>query len=604
MQRLTKIVGKLAFMCTALLFFTGVPFAQESRDSRLQYLHKQSAYYASLGRYADAIDYRERVRGIDPKNAYNLWYLADYHTKLGDWERAHSIVREVVDDYADSSDKTIPLDRWLHLSGLTLTRLGQLDDAFAAINRSLSINPDNFLTECTLDEIIFRNAVKRAPITQQKLEEFAEYQESLVYLDVWVPEEETSYSLSGFMYGNNEIVTTWHGYSRNTDLEITVILNNGRRYPLRSFKRGDPFADYAVFKVNIPERDFVPLPVAKEAPEVDDFIYIPINSIWASRLGQPGVKGKVRFSEDRHYAKAIFVDAPASPGMSGSPALNADGELVGFLTGGDRVSHHCLNQRVLVQVSPISSFSGKSTRRKVKKVSKWLEEDYSPAVDHLWRDAIEAIEKSDEDKATAILVDYTGTWPKDYRAWLALAYVQASTGDLDALAQSLEQVFALKENFAYARPNEWLGEIMLAQGNYEAAADYFNRALEIVGCAPELRLKISKAYMSAGLERDAMGEAIVTINENPEFGLAYLLLGEFQFNKGETGAAKRLFEMGLEKFDPLATDSAIAKTHYYLGSIALSQNDESTAAKHLKELQARGATDLEAELRQIIAEGL
>lgn len=92
---------------------------------------------------------------------------------------------------------------------------------------------------------------------------------------------------------------------------------------------------------------------------------------------------------------------------------------------------------------------------------------------------------SDASNKEAAYMTYTGKFPNDWKGWNNLAAAQASQGKLSEAKTNLEKVLSLKNDNHVALNN--LGVLALADGDLDAAWDYFERA-ENAGCkSPKLQ---------------------------------------------------------------------------------------------------------------------
>ncbi len=529
--------------------------------------------------FVGAIDCREQVRALESENALNLCWLASYYTEIEDWQKALDIGYEGLEVHGSKPDQRIGLDHYWYLIGRCLSRLGRIEEGFQATRRSLGLNPKNLGAAYTLDELLFRKWFTNHPVPAEERQRFATYQASMVYLEFHYPDNER-FSQSGFLFDGFKMFTTWHDFTVVSEgADLTVLLPDGKKYPLYQhvqnakakngynfFAYGDRFGDFAAFDIAVDPEGLYQLESTTIRPDVGDTVFIPLNNTWSSRLDQSVIKGRILSLEQRGPAEVFYIEGPGSSGLSGSPVLNSDGKLVGILTGGDRVSHHCLEQRIPARATLLVDDPGKNEKTQSRELPKWLLAYQPAAIDEL-KKSIQELEEGEVEGAITRLRNYTDLWPKDYSGWLALALAQSKAGRSDEVEESLEEVFAIQTEFPEARTYEWLGEIMMAQGEYAAAIGYFRDLLAIVGCAPEIRLEIIASYVASEQRDEAIDEAHALVAERPEFAPGYLKLGQLYFEKGDFAKAKIHLESGLTQALKPPDDPEILNARRLLASL-------------------------------------
>ncbi len=150
---------------------------------------------------------------------------------------------------------------------------------------------------------------------------------------------------------------------------------------------------------------------------------------------------------------------------------------------------------------------------------------------------------SDDASKEAAYATYTSKYPTDWKGWNNLASAQAKQGKLSEAKTNLEKVLSLKADNHVALNN--LGVLALADGDLDAAWDYFERA-ENAGCkSPKLQynkgvISIKRAnysdavdYFKADSFNKALAQTLAGDNDiavstldnlgSSEYGLFYYL---------------------------------------------------------------------------------
>jgi len=129
------------------------------------------------------------------------------------------------------------------------------------------------------------------------------------------------------------VVTADHTLERDDDLSVQT--GDGRSLNATLVGR-DPASDLALLRV--PDLNGVDFPVAPAAPRVGA-LALAVTRSWqgraTARLGiVSGVSGTIRYGRGSRLDNVILPDIGLSRGLSGSPLVNAQGELLGIVTTG------------------------------------------------------------------------------------------------------------------------------------------------------------------------------------------------------------------------------------------------------------------------------
>ncbi len=133
---------------------------------------------------------------------------------------------------------------------------------------------------------------------------------------------------SGFFIDKNIIITNYHVLKGASSAEIKTA--NGKSYPVKEIIAEDKDCDILMFKVDIPAIEVRILPISKTIPEVGERIIVIGNPEGLETSVSEGIVSAVR--EVSPYGKIIQTTAPISPGSSGGPALNLNGQVIGIIS--------------------------------------------------------------------------------------------------------------------------------------------------------------------------------------------------------------------------------------------------------------------------------
>ena len=128
----------------------------------------------------------------------------------------------------------------------------------------------------------------------------------------------------GLGVSNHHVIEGGHSWKVQTCSE-----NESRTYEITSIVMENAEADYAVFKVGH-QQTFSYLPIAKESPRQGQEIIVYGHPRGLECTLTTGTISAVR--TDQRKNDEIQIEAPISPGSSGSPVVNQKGEVIGIAT--------------------------------------------------------------------------------------------------------------------------------------------------------------------------------------------------------------------------------------------------------------------------------
>jgi len=132
---------------------------------------------------------------------------------------------------------------------------------------------------------------------------------------------------SGFFISQNgDVITNYHVIQGASSAEIKT--SDGKTYLITYIVAGDEQNDIIRLSVNIPSQYVYPLSLSKTIPEVGERIFVYGSPLGLENTVSDGIVSAIRDIPD--YGRIIQITAPISPGSSGSPVLNLQGEVIGI----------------------------------------------------------------------------------------------------------------------------------------------------------------------------------------------------------------------------------------------------------------------------------
>src|SRR5712691_10109220 len=151
---------------------------------------------------------------------------------------------------------------------------------------------------------------------------------------------------SGFFIATNRVVTNRHVIEGAYRAEIH--LSNGNTYPVKGVLAVDGEGDIALLQVEVPASLVSPLMVVRTSPQEGEGIVVIGNPFGFEGSVSNGIVSAVR--DIPNYGRIIQITAPISPGSSGSPVVNIQGQVIGVatlqITGGQSVNFAIPSERI------------------------------------------------------------------------------------------------------------------------------------------------------------------------------------------------------------------------------------------------------------------
>ena len=178
-----------------------------------------------------------------------------------------------------------------------------------------------------------------------------------------------------FLSQSGDVITNYHVIQGASSAEIKTA--DEKIYPITDIVAGDEQCDLICLSVNIPSQFVYPLSLSKTIPEVGERIFVYGSPLGLENTVSDGIVSAIRDVPD--YGRIIQITAPISPGSSGSPVLNMQGEVIGiasfqsiegqnlnFAIPSERISSFILNQENKISISK-EDFGRESQTKKIQK---------------------------------------------------------------------------------------------------------------------------------------------------------------------------------------------------------------------------------------------
>src|SRR5882672_10103418 len=151
---------------------------------------------------------------------------------------------------------------------------------------------------------------------------------------------------SGFFIDVDRIVTNRHVIEGAYRAEVH--LNSGNAYQVKSVAAVDAEGDLALLKIDAPRNLIRPLSLDRTSPQEGESVVVIGNPFGLEGSVTNGIVSAVR--DIPGFGRIIQITAPISPGSSGSPVVNMQGQVIGVatlqITGGQSVNFAIPSERI------------------------------------------------------------------------------------------------------------------------------------------------------------------------------------------------------------------------------------------------------------------
>ena len=400
---------------------------------------------------------------------------------------------------------------------------------------------------------------------------------------------------SGFFIDVDRVVTNRHVIDNAFRAEVHSY--NGSVYQVKGVIAVDAEGDLALLRVDAPPNQVRPLLLDKTSPQEGESVVVIGNPLGLEGSVTNGIVSAVR--DIPTFGRIIQITAPISPGSSGSPVVNMQGQVIGVatlqITGGQSVNFAIPSERIsqlqggtLLSLSDLVATSGRNKRAKAVQAFRdglsFLSKDdcenalpyFEKAVEsdvnyaEAWAqagfcreklgrhgEAIEASKRAVSLRPSAesyFNIGLASYYLKNYReaaenyrqairidpynaadAHYALGLVYRDWGRPEEEIQAYKQAIKLKPDYASAY--ERLGSRYLKSKKYPEAIETFKQLVALKPGDANVPNNMGEAYLGMNLMSDAVAAFRQAIQLKPDFGKAYYNLGRSLLAMGNRDGA-------------------------------------------------------------------
>ncbi|MGA9995351.1 MAG: tetratricopeptide repeat protein [Pyrinomonadaceae bacterium] len=401
---------------------------------------------------------------------------------------------------------------------------------------------------------------------------------------------------SGFFISPNRVVTNRHVIEGA--YKADVHLSNGNIYNVKGVLGVDGEGDIALLEVDVPPAAPVtPLTVVRITPQEGESVVVIGNPFGLEGSVSNGIVSAVR--DIPNFGRIIQITAPISPGSSGSPVVNMQGQVIGVatlqLTDGQSLNFAVPSERITqLQAGAITQLGDlvASTKRNKRAAA---EKFYMQGLGQLSRD--------DWSKALPYFEKAVEADPDYAEAWYQTGYCNGMLGRHAEALKASKQVIRLRPDWPESYVN--LGHAYAHLGQYQESADSYKQALRLDPYNADVYYALGLTYGKWKRVDEEIQAYKRAINLKPDHAGAYERLGQVYLSRAKykdavesyeqlklirPGDAKVFNNLGeallkLNKFDEgiealkqaLRLKPDFATAYYNLGVAYLSRGDRDSA---------------------------
>src|SRR5438445_3699092 len=198
---------------------------------------------------------------------------------------------------------------------------------------------------------------------------------------------------SGFFIDVDRVVTNRHVIEGAYRAEVHSY--NGNSYQVKNVLAVDAEGDLALLKIDVPPNLARPLSLDRTSPQEGESIVVIGNPFGLEGSVTNGIVSAVR--DIPGFGRIIQITAPISPGSSGSPVVNMQGQVIGVatlqITGGQSVNFAIPSERI-AQLDRSAQTQGSQTLSLAELVSATSRNKRARAVE-FFRDGLSLLSKDD-----------------------------------------------------------------------------------------------------------------------------------------------------------------------------------------------------------------
>src|SRR5437016_1445800 len=375
---------------------------------------------------------------------------------------------------------------------------------------------------------------------------------------------------SGFFIDKDRVVTNRHVIDGAYRAEVHLI--SGNNYQVNSVLAIDAEGDVAVLRVDAPANLVRPLSLDRTSPQEGESIVVIGNPFGLEGSVTNGIVSAVR--DIPGFGRIIQITAPISPGSSGSPVVNMQGQVIGVatlqITGGQSVNFAIPSERIaqLDRSAQTPTTQQMSLGELVVATSR---NKHAKAVEY-FRDGLSFLSKDDCEKALPYFQQATESDSSYAEAWAQTGFCH------EKLGRHAEAIEASKKSVSIRPSAESYFNIGLANyylKQYRDAEQAYRQSIKLDPYnAADAYYALGLTYRDWGQFDEEIQAYKHAIRLKPDYASAYERLGQRYLQMGKNAEAVDVYK----QLAALKPGDAMTQNNLGEAYEALQKHDESVAA--------------------------
>jgi tetratricopeptide (TPR) repeat protein len=361
---------------------------------------------------------------------------------------------------------------------------------------------------------------------------------------------------SGFFIDTDRVVTNRHVIEGAFRAEIHS--STGTRYPVKGVLAVDAEADIAILLIEAPPNAVRPLPLDRTSPQEGESVVVIGNPFGLEGSVTNGIVSAVR--DIPTFGRIIQITAPISPGSSGSPVVNMQGQVIGVatlqVTSGQSINFAIPSERIsqlqtgqLTSLSDLVASAGRNKRARAVQ---------------FFRDGLSFLSKDDCEKALPYFEKAVESDNNYAEAWAQAGFCNEKLGRHAEAIEASKKAVSLRPS-AESYFNIGLANYYLKQ--YREASEAYRQAIRLDPYnAADAYYALGLVYRDWGRADDEIQAYKQTIRLRPDYVSAYERLGARYFRIKKYSEAIEVFKQlnGLKPADA-AVPNSLGETYLEMG---------------------------------------
>lgn len=327
---------------------------------------------------------------------------------------------------------------------------------------------------------------------------------------------------SGFFIDFDRVVTNRHVIEGAYRAEVH--LNSGHSFQVKNVLAVDAEGDLALLKVEAPPNLVRPLSLDRTSPQEGESVVVIGNPFGLEGSVTNGIVSAVR--DIPGFGRIIQITAPISPGSSGSPVVNMQGQVIGVatlqVTGGQSVNFAIPSERIsqLHRSAPPTNTQSMSLSELVVATSR----DKRARAAQLFRDGLGFLSKDDCERALPYFQQATESDSGYAEAWAQMGFCKEKLGRHTEAIEASKKAVGIRPSaesyFNIGLANYYLKQYRESEQAYRASIklDPYNSA--------DAYYALGLTYRDSGQFDDEVQAYKNAIRLKPDYSHAYDRLGQ------------------------------------------------------------------------------